>query len=191
MTDNAGPTVARLARAQRPADAAVAVILRPRVGDDLDVLFIRRPERAHDRWSGDVAFPGGIAKPGEPALRTAAREAQEEVAISFLEPTGVLTDRFTASPRPTRRALGRRLLMRIRPVVFLADRDAEPTPDPREVAEAFWVPLSRLRRLPTVPIVRRIGPRLRVPFAAIDLDGRTLWGLTFLMVRELRRRELP
>jgi len=179
---------ARLPRARRPSDAAVAVILRPR-GDDADLLFIRRPRRRGDRWSGHVAFPGGLAQPGEDAARTAAREAREEVSLRLSEPVGALADRVTARSRSARH-LGRRPWMRVRPIVFVADPRAEPTPDPREVAEAFWVPMSRLRRLPTVPAMRRIG-RVLLPFPALDLDGRELWGLTLMMVRELRREALP
>jgi 8-oxo-dGTP pyrophosphatase MutT (NUDIX family) len=180
---------ARLPRAWRPADAAVAVILRPRGDADAELLFIRRPQRRGDRWSGDLAFPGGLAEPGEDAARTAAREAAEEVALRLPEPLGALGDRITARSRSARH-LGRRPWMRVRPVVFEVGPGAEPTPDPREVAEAFWVPLSRLRRLPTVPTVRRIG-RVPLPFPALDLDGRELWGLTLLMVRELRRSAVP
>lgn len=167
----------------------MAVILRPGANGDADLLFIRRPRRRGDRWSGDVAFPGGLAQPGEDAARTAAREAHEEVSLRLSDPIGALTDRLTARSRSARH-LGRRPWMRVRPVVFLTDPDAEPTPDPREVAEAFWVPMSRLRRLPTVPTIRRIGG-VALPFPAIDLDGRELWGLTLMMVQELRRSSPP
>lgn len=157
--------------------AAVAVVLRP-VGDDLALLFIRRPRRDSDRWSGDLAFPGGLAHEGEDPAEAARREAFEEVRVELGDPIGRLSDRLTAHPRRARP-------MRVRPVVFVTDQ-ATLHPDPREVAEAFWVPLSRIARLPIVPSMRRVR---RVPMIvpSIDLDGRTLWGLTLAMARELVR----
>jgi 8-oxo-dGTP pyrophosphatase MutT (NUDIX family) len=184
----------------RDARAAVAVVLCPR-GDDADVLFIRRPRRDGDRWSGDVAFPGGMSQPGESAADTAAREAREEVGLALGRPVGALRDRTAARPgNPLRlrwsfRAPGRlrtwlgelaRLepMMRVRPIVYVAPRGPL-TLDAREVAEAFFVPLSRLRRLPLVLTLRRMNGA-SLPFPALDLDGRALWGLSLSMVLELR-----
>ena len=76
--------------------------------------------------------------------------------------------------------------MRVRPVVFVDETDAPLEPSPGEVAEAFWVPLSRLRRLPIVPCVRR-AKGLALPFPSLDLDGRALWGLSLSIALELRR----
>ncbi|MCZ7684456.1 MAG: CoA pyrophosphatase [Sandaracinaceae bacterium] len=166
--------------ARGSAGAAVAVILRPTEGD-LELLFIRRPDRDGDPWSGDLAFPGGLAREGEDAAGAARREAFEEVRLRLGEPIGRLDDRITAHPRRARP-------MRVRPIVFVT-RERELAPDPREVAEAFWVPLSRLARLPVVPALRRVrGVPVIVP--AMDLDGRTLWGLTLAMVRELCADEI-
>lgn len=155
--------------------AAVAVVLTEREAG-LDLLFIRRPERDDDRWSGDLAFPGGLARPGESAVDTARREAREEVGLELGASLGRLRDRITAHPRRVRP-------MRVRPILFSAP-STECAIDPAEVAEAFWVPLRRLARLPRVLAVRRVGPvPLLVP--ALDLDGRTLWGLTLSMTLEL------
>ena len=214
MSERAASDLATRARAalrktssdlEAPARAAVAVVLCPRGADDADVLFIRRPRRGGDRWSGDVAFPGGMSVPGERAVDTAAREAKEEVGLGLGDAVGALGDRTTARPgNPLRfrlsfRAPGRlrtRLselakldpMMRVRPVVFVAERGPL-TLDPREVDEAFFVPLSRLRRLPLVPSSRRING-FWLPFPALDLDGRALWGLTLSMVLELRALEI-
>lgn len=176
---------ARLPDARRPSDAAVAIVARTGRGPgDGELLFIRRPRRASDRWSGDVAFPGGLAQPGESAARTAAREAHEEVGLTLGAPAGALGDHWTV--RPVGQATPRRFLLRIRPVIFVIADPPPLTLEAREVAEAFWVPLQRLGRLPVVPALRRVGPvPLLVP--SLDLDGRVLWGLTFAMVRELRR----
>jgi 8-oxo-dGTP pyrophosphatase MutT (NUDIX family) len=158
--------------------AAVAVVLAPR-GDDLELLYIRRPRRDGDRWSGDLAFPGGLARTRESAVQCARREAAEEVGLALGPPLGLLRDRTTAHPRRARP-------MRVRPVVFAAATDAALVEDPREVAEAFWVPLRRLVRLPPVLAIRRVA-RLPLPVPALDLDGHILWGLTLAMTFELRR----
>ena len=196
-----GLSLHRRRAAAQPARAAVAIVLRPR-GNDADVLFIRRPSRRGDRWSGDVAFPGGMARAGESAEATAAREAREEVGLGLEGCEGALADRMTARPgralRPrlsfrapgrigtfVREAIRGEPIMRVRPVVFVDRSEAPLVLDPREVAEAFWVPLSRLRRLPLVPCVRRMAG-LTLPFPCLDLDGRELWGLTLSMVLELR-----
>lgn len=180
----------------------MAIVLRPR-GDDADVLFIERPHRASDRWSGDVAFPGGLGQPGETARETAAREAFEEVGLRLDACEGALGDRTSARPgkplrlrlsfrAPTgvgawaREAMTGQPLMRIRPIVFVDESQSDLRPDPREVADAFWVPLSRLARLPLMPTLRRMSG-LVLPFPSLDLDGRPLWGLTLSMALELRR----
>jgi 8-oxo-dGTP pyrophosphatase MutT (NUDIX family) len=156
--------------------AAVAVVLSPDARGDLSLLFIRRPVRGGDRWSGDLAFPGGLARDEEDAGSAAAREAREEVGLTLSAPLGRLADRVTAHPWRARP-------MRVRPIVF-----AVSAPDlvlhPAEVDEAFWVPIARLSRLPIVPSLRRIGP-LPLPVPSMDLDGRVVWGLTLSMVREL------
>ncbi len=154
--------------------AAVALVLR---GEEL--LFIRRPVRAGDRWSGNLAFPGGLAKPGETPAAAARREAFEEVGLELGEPLAQLHHRRTMHPARLRP-------MRVHPFVFRVEHAAL-EPSPREVAEAFWVPLSRIARLPIVPALRSVGP-VPIVVPSLDLDGRTLWGLSYAMVRELRAR---
>ena len=55
--------------------ASVSCILRGR-----EALFIRRTQRSADKWSGQVAFPGGRQEPkdGKDDLITCIREVKEE-----------------------------------------------------------------------------------------------------------------
>ena len=63
--------------------AAVAVILRERDGA-LEVLVIRRAERAGDRWSGHAALPGGKVSESDTSIDdTALRETLEEVGLDL------------------------------------------------------------------------------------------------------------
>eukprot|EP01126_Amoeba_proteus_P054444 TRINITY_DN6698_c0_g1_i12.p1 TRINITY_DN6698_c0_g1~~TRINITY_DN6698_c0_g1_i12.p1 ORF type:complete len:223 (+),score=19.68 TRINITY_DN6698_c0_g1_i12:145-813(+) len=50
---------------------------------ELQMLFIKRTERVTDRWSGQVAFPGGKVEDGESWLDCAVRETREEIGIQL------------------------------------------------------------------------------------------------------------
>lgn len=79
-----------------------------------EILYIKRATRITDRWSAQVAFPGGRQEPDdENSLFTAYRETWEEVGIDlaekdFLE-VGQLDDREITT------SLGKRLLMVLSP----------------------------------------------------------------------------
>lgn len=161
--------------------AAVAAIARPTSGGELEVLLVRRPERPGDRWSGNLAFPGGLARGGEARdlAATARREAAEEVGLELGEALGTLSELITAAP-------GRARPMKLRPYVFAYPARGVVEPDPREVAEAFWVDLRELADLPRTRRPKRVGPiPLRAPGLELRGGELFLWGLTYAMVREL------
>jgi 8-oxo-dGTP pyrophosphatase MutT (NUDIX family) len=56
-----------------------AIIIR----NDFHVLFIKRAFFAGDRWSGNIAFPGGKSESGETLRQTLDREVMEELAIDL------------------------------------------------------------------------------------------------------------
>lgn len=159
--------------------AAVAVVFREAKAG-LELLFVKRRVRPGRRWSGDVAFPGGMAERGESATETARRETLEEVGLALGEPIGRLSAQLTLEPRRARP-------MRVVPVVFVERGVADLRCEPSEIAEAFWVPWSALERARARWIRRSIG---LVPILApsIDVAGRPLWGLTLQMIGELGRR---
>lgn len=79
-----------------------------------EVLYIKRATRITDRWSAQVAFPGGRQEPDdENSLFTAYRETWEEVGIDLAEKDfleiGQLDDREITT------SLGKRLLMVLSP----------------------------------------------------------------------------
>ncbi|MEZ4232000.1 MAG: CoA pyrophosphatase [Polyangiaceae bacterium] len=160
--------------------AAVAAVLRPAAGDT-EVLLIRRAEHDGDPWSGHMAFPGGRHDPEDTSLLyTAERETQEEVGLDLRQSARLLG----ALPRIPAVARGKRLGLAIAPFVFELEGQAVLSPN-HEVSEALWAPLG-----PLLSGERDIkhtydwqGQRVYLP--AYDVDGRTVWGLTYQMLQIL------
>jgi 8-oxo-dGTP pyrophosphatase MutT (NUDIX family) len=120
--------------------AAVALLLRLGTAEELELLLIKRATYASDPWSGHVALPGGRQEPADPTLlHTAIRETREEVGVDISghgTVLGVLDELGPSTPRLPP--------LTILPHVAAVERDL-PLTLSREVADAFWVPLSRLR----------------------------------------------
>ncbi len=140
--------------------------------DPDSVLLIRRAEREGDPWSGHIGLPGGRRDPVDGDLRqTALRETFEEVGwqLGADQTLGTLPDVWPRTPLP-------RLIV-VRPFVF----GVNSRPDlvlSDEVAEAFWVPLARLRD-PAIyreAIIDLRGERRGFP--AFHLGQHVVWGLT-------------
>ena len=173
--------------ADREADrrAAVALVLRPPPGADLDrlpleellALFIRRAEAEGDPWSGHMGLPGGRSEPGDRDLsETARRETEEETGLLLRsgDILGRLSDLHPRSPHLPSVA--------ITPYVARLTGDPEVTPN-FEVHGHIWVPVRELW-LPenrSNLIVERSGRRREFP--TIEIRGRTIWGLTHEIVR--------
>ena len=176
----------------------------------IELLFIRRAVRDSDKWSGHVAFPGGMREADDADdVSAAARECVEEVGI---DPRALLYVGRLADRRATAR--GRTLDIAYAACVFVAPTDA-PLPltlQSAEVAAARWAPVSALapsRQAFNVvrnPLRSVLGERVSayVPrwlglgearLASIDLpvtnapadDGEVfrLWGMTLLAVSDL------
>jgi 8-oxo-dGTP pyrophosphatase MutT (NUDIX family) len=153
----------------RPAAVALVLLEGP---DGLEILLIRRAERADDPWSGQIALPGGRYEARDKDLEaTAIRETREEtgVDLSSAERLGALDDLYPRSPalppvvvRPFVFAVARR------PVLVASD----------EVQRAFWLPLARLSEpgvqrefSVTLRSVERVLP-------AYLVDDEMIWGMT-------------
>ena len=153
----------------RPAAVAL-VLLEGEQG--LEILLIRRAERADDPWSGQIALPGGRYDGGDRDLEaTAIRETREEtgVDLSGAERLGVLDDLYPRTP-----ALPPVV---VRPFVFALARRSPLVPSD-EVQRAFWLPLGRLSE----PGVRRevtltLRGAVRI-LPAYVVDGEMIWGMT-------------
>ena len=164
-----------------PMRAAVALLLQPRP-DDIYVLFIHRAHHPHDPWSGHMAFPGGRHEPEDPDLLvTIQRETHEEIGIS-LDEHGEYLGRLAEVQAMAR---GKQTGMIVSPFVYLVSQEARPVPDPVEVQDIIWVPLSFMQQDGVEQIVQRnlqAGSTIQVP--ALLYGGKTIWGLTYRMLRE-------
>ncbi|MBX2868928.1 MAG: CoA pyrophosphatase [Acidiferrobacterales bacterium] len=162
-------------------EAAVALVLRQGI-DDVEMLFIQRATSERDPWSGQIAFPGGGKEPSDADLvETAMRETEEEVAV-------MLNDQLFCHHLMDQQGSNRggSMDLMIRCLVFETNRAVRPVPN-YEVAEVFWVPLSRLvnpeHQLTFQPAITN------KPANGIDLgegcagQPRILWGLTYRFVQ--------
>jgi len=168
----------RVALDGEPSRAAVAMVLEPR-DDDLHLFFIHRAEHDADPWSGHMGFPGGRKDPDDPdVLNTVLREVHEEVGIDLRRHARLIgpIDEIQGVAR------GRQLPLVISPFVFALESAVEPQPN-HEVQSVLWVPLSFLAGPGNESIVEHSigGQSMRLP--AYVYQRRTIWGLTFRMVR--------
>jgi len=161
--------------------AAVALLLQPQT-DDLHMLFIHRAHHPQDPWSGHMAFPGGRKDPEDADLRmTIHRETKEEVGID-LNLHGEYLGRMAELQAMAR---GRPISMTVAPFVYLIAPEARPEPDPVEVQDTIWVPLAFMQQDGVESLVHRPTPdgtTIEVP--ALVYGGKTIWGLTYRMLRE-------
>lgn len=162
-----GPQV--VVRRRRHGVAATALVVHDRPDEGPSILFVERTVRADDRWSGQMALPGGRRDPDDRDLAaTARREAQEEVGVRLGDPVGRLDD-----------IDGRTSGIVVATYVFTVDEDPELVPDPREVQTAVWIPVDHLRSdlAPALTFHRGIGP-----FPALRYQRFTVWGLTHRII---------
>ena len=160
---------------RRAAAVLVATIAR---ADGPWILFTQRTENLAQH-AGQVSFPGGgIEAQDANCIVAALRETREEVGIdaALVRPFGYLDCFETISGYC------------VTPVVAQVDPGYRATPDPREVADVFEVPLAffldpanlRQRRFDWRGKQREVWE-----FA---YNGRIIWGATAAMLLSLVRR---
>jgi 8-oxo-dGTP pyrophosphatase MutT (NUDIX family) len=162
--------------------AAVLVLIAPDPAGEARVVLIERT--SYDgHHSGEIAFPGGSAEPGDQDLAaTALREATEEIGLDAaavglrivgeLEPFWIPVSNF-----------------RVTPIVAFADHLPAWRPDPREVARVIEAPLASF--LPDAPIttIERNVREWRIRYGAYALaeiaEGPAVWGATARILGQL------
>jgi 8-oxo-dGTP pyrophosphatase MutT (NUDIX family) len=165
---------AERAAARRRASVLVPIVMRP---DALTVLFTRRTEHLKTH-SGQIAFPGGGAEPGDASPEaTALRETHEEIGLdpARVELLGRLSDYHTRTD------------YRVTPVVGVVAPPFELRLDAREVDEAFEVPLAFLLDPANHQRRQREFQGRTVAFYAIPYRDHYIWGATAGMLVNLYR----
>lgn len=156
--------------------AAVALVLREGP-EGLELLFIRRADHPQDPWSGQMAFPGGRAEPGDDGLLdTAIRETREEIGLDLsrdAELLGVLDElRAMARMRP--------MDLTITPFVFRLTRDTELALS-GEVTSVHWLPLAALLGPALRSTMEYVHQGTMLRFPCIRFEELVIWGLTYRM----------
>lgn len=158
--------------------AAVAMTLAG-APEALQLCLIRRAARVGDRWSGQMAFPGGRAEPHDATAQAAAiREAHEEVDLRLAEAEalGALAE-IPLGPTGATGVLA--------PFVFYAG----PQPpslraNEGEVADAFWLPLSHLWEETNRGTINWEWQGKLLRFPGIQVRGELVWGLTYRVLKQ-------
>ena len=169
--DGAGREAAALV----PAAVLVPIVTH---AAGLTVLFTQRTAHLKSH-SGQVSFPGGRAEPGDASPEfTALREAEEEIGLSRgkIEVVARLSDYLV------------RTGFRVTPVVGLLTPPLALSPDSREVAEVFEVPLDFLLDPRNHQRQTRELRGQTVGFYVMHYGERTIWGATAGMLVNLYRQ---
>jgi 8-oxo-dGTP pyrophosphatase MutT (NUDIX family) len=162
-----------LERPGRPASVLLALLERQ---SGPTVLFTERAVHLKDH-AGQVSLPGGRIAVGESSAEAALREAHEEVGLEpkAVDIIGSLDEFITGTG------------FSVRPVVgVVTNREFVATPDPREVAGVFEVPLGVIldRSAMSVGYFERHGSRLLT--YELNYGGRRIWGATAAVLRNFQ-----
>ena len=162
----------------RDAASTAAAVLIPLIAHgELTVLFTQRTTHLKSH-AGQVSFPGGRAEPGDASAEfTALREAGEEI--------GLAAERIEILARlPDYRT---RTGFRVTPVIGLVTPPLELSPDPREVAEVFEVPLAFLLDPRNRQRRTREFQGRQVGYYVFEYQDRVIWGATAGMLVNLHK----
>jgi 8-oxo-dGTP pyrophosphatase MutT (NUDIX family) len=161
-------------KAERPAAVLVPIIDR---SEPTVLLTLRTAELASH--AGQVAFPGGKIDPAdESPVAAALREAREETGLppTLIEPIGYLDLYLTFSG------------FRILPTLARVKPDFSLVLNPREVTEAFEVPLKFLMTPTNHQRKTRDWNGFARDYYAIPYQNRYIWGITAGILRNLYER---
>lgn len=160
--------------------AAVHLIFARDELEGLKLAMIRRTKKEEDPWSGHYAFPGGRVEEGEGLIEASRRETFEEVGIELIDDV-YLGEFFHLQLFYKGKAL---------PYAISAHASYLPqthtfNPCPDEVDEAFWFPLRDLHNEKNIKSKSfRMSQGLK-ELPCIEFEGHTIWGISYLILREI------
>jgi 8-oxo-dGTP diphosphatase len=164
------PTALKTVSDEQGANAAVALLLKPR-RRDFDLLLVKRVENPSDTWSGQMALPGGKRERKDAGLKaTVMRETWEETGIElgqcrFLGVLGAVR----SEPKPG---------FKILPFVVLLEGTPRLKLNRAELEAFLWVPYEDVVQSKGM-VEFSFG---KVP-AYIFADG-VVWGITYNILSE-------
>jgi 8-oxo-dGTP pyrophosphatase MutT (NUDIX family) len=136
-------------------------------------------ERRHDlrRHAGEISFPGGRRDEDESYLRTALREAHEEIGLDpdvvdvlgALPPIGTFVTNF-----------------KVHPIVGLIEAELEYVVSPTEVEAVLAFEIADLRKGFAMRRLVRRGLPIRTPTYVVD--DHLIWGATARILGDLLER---
>lgn len=159
----------------RTRKSAVLILFYEHKGDIYFPLILRP---AYDGvHSGQVAFPGGRYEPeDESLLRTALREAQEEIGLRLtdVQILGSLTEIFIPPSN-----------FHVLPVIATIPYRPDFYPDAREVEDIFEIKLNDISDVNIVgsSSIHIRGEQIYAPH--YEINGYKIWGATAMMISEL------
>ena len=160
---------------ERTRESAVLILFYPSE-NQIFIPLILRPQ--YDGvHGGQMAFPGGrVEKEDENLIRTAMREAQEEIGVRLtdIEVIGQLTKLFIPPSN-----------FYVQPVVGFMNHKPDFYPDAREVDKVIEITLKEIINPEIVgrKILNIRGVEVDAPF--YQIQEHTVWGATAMMISEL------
>jgi len=154
--------------------SSVSIILR-KANLNYEILLIKRTVRESDKFSGHMAFPGGVKESfDKDSLSTAIRETNEEVGLD-LEKYSKLLGRFS-DYRPVNPEANKFI---VSPFIFyLTEPDVNLKKCKDEVDEIVWIPLKIL--LLNLHKSGRKSFKYDKPYNdnVFEFKGYKVWGMT-------------
>jgi 8-oxo-dGTP pyrophosphatase MutT (NUDIX family) len=160
---------------ERTRESAVLILFYPYKDQIFMPLILRPPyDGVH---GGQMAFPGGRAeKEDENLIRTAMREAQEEIGVRLtdIKVVGQLTKLFIPPSN-----------FYVQPVVGYMNFKPDFYPDAREVDKVFEVTSEEINNPEIVgrKMLNVRGVEVETPY--YDIQNNMVWGATAMMISEL------
>ena len=164
--------------------AAVAIVLCECESSSREVLLIRRAVHHLDPWSGHMAFPGGRQEPEDATLEeTARRETLEELGLQL--DSSMLLGRLSDVHAGRHRTHS----MSVSPFIYSIPPNSRNLPLrlSEEVAAAHWLPLRDLLNAENICAYCPTEPSQRPLYPSFQLNGCTIWGLTYRMLCNFAR----
>lgn len=160
---------------EKTRKSAILILFYPYQGEIYLPLILRpQYDGVH---AGQMAFPGGrMERTDENLIRTALREAQEEIGIRVTDVRvlGQLTELFIPPSN-----------FFVQPVIGVMNHRPDFYPDPREVEQVVEVPLETLLDETIVgdTQIDVRGVLIDAPF--FQIQNHKVWGATAMMISEL------